>query len=90
MIMPEIIATQSGITYNYGEYGTYFDGVLEHDAGEFHIYLNKQNILYQDNTRLRFSFAHELGHFFIDEHRNALKRENHYINHIIDYCLRIS
>ena len=26
MIMPEIIATQSGITYNYGEYGTYFDG----------------------------------------------------------------
>lgn len=63
MIMPEIIATRSGITYNYGEYGTYFDGVLEHDAGEFHIYLNKQNILYQDNTRLRFSFAHELGHF---------------------------
>ena len=74
MIMPEIIATQSGITYNYGEYGTYFDGVLEHDAGEFHNYLNKQNILYQDNTRLRFSFAHELGHFFIDEHRNALKK----------------
>lgn len=74
MILPEIIAIQSGITYNYGEYGNYFDGVLEHDAGEFHIYLNKQIIQYKDNTRLRFSFAHELGHFFIDEHRNALKK----------------
>jgi hypothetical protein len=26
----------------------------------------------KDNPRIRFSFAHELGHYFIDEHRNAL------------------
>ena len=74
IVSPELIAKYSNISYNYGEYGNCFDGVLEHDAGRFHIYLNKQVILYPDNTRLRFSFAHELGHYFIDEHRNALKK----------------
>ena len=74
LVLPEIIAEQSGITYNYGEYRDCFDGMLEHDAGDFHIYLNTQSILYPDNSRLRFSFAHELGHYFIDEHRNALKK----------------
>lgn len=71
--IPELIAKKSGITYNYGEYGDSFDGVLEHDSGDFHIYINTQSILSSDNSRLRFSFAHELGHYFIDDHRNALK-----------------
>jgi Zn-dependent peptidase ImmA (M78 family) len=73
-VLPELIAKRSGITYNYGEYGDYFDGLLEHDSGEFHIYLNTQAVLSLDNARLRFSFAHELGHYFIDNHRNALKK----------------
>jgi Predicted Zn peptidase len=72
IVMPETIAIQSGITYNYGEYGTCFDGVLEHDSGDFHIYLNTHSIQYPE--RLRFSFAHELGHYFIDDHRNSLKK----------------
>lgn len=70
-VLPEIIAKQSGITYSYGNYGDCFDGLLEYD-GNFHIYLNKQINQTSDNTRIRFSFAHELGHYFIDEHRNAL------------------
>lgn len=74
IVQPETIAIQSGITYNYGEYGDDFDGVLEHDSGDFHIYLNTQPIQSFDKSRLRFSFAHELGHYFIDEHRNALKK----------------
>lgn len=74
MVSPELIANQSGITYNYGEYGDCFDGLLEHDSNEFHIYLNTQSVQSSDNARLRFSFAHELGHYFIDEHRNALKK----------------
>lgn len=73
-ILPEFIAEQSGITYNYGEYGDCFDGLLEHDSGDFHVYLNTQSILSSDNNRLRFSFAHELGHYFIDDHRNALMK----------------
>lgn len=73
-VNPELIAEKSGITYNYGEYGDCFDGLLEHDSGEFHVYLNTQAIRSSENTRLRFSFAHELGHYFIDDHRNALKK----------------
>lgn len=74
MVSPELIAEKSGITYNYGEYGDCFDGLLEHDSNEFHIYLNTQSVQSSDKARIRFSFAHELGHFFIDEHRNALKK----------------
>lgn len=73
-VLPEVISEQSGITYNYGKYGDCFDGLLEHDSGEFHVYLNTQSVLSADNARLRFSFAHELGHYFIDDHRNALKK----------------
>jgi len=72
IISPEIIAKQSTISYNYGDYGNCFDGLLEQDNGNFHIYLNNQNNLPTNNPRTRFSFAHELGHYFIDEHRNAL------------------
>jgi Zn-dependent peptidase ImmA (M78 family) len=70
-VLPEIIAEQSDISYSYGNYKDCFDGLLEYD-GKFHIYLNKKNSLTPDNPRIRFSFAHELGHYFIDEHRNAL------------------
>jgi Zn-dependent peptidase ImmA (M78 family) len=72
IIYPEIIAKQSKISYNYGDYGDCFDGLLEKDERSFHIYLNNQNKLATDNPRIRFSFAHELGHYFIDEHRNAM------------------
>jgi Zn-dependent peptidase ImmA (M78 family) len=73
IISPEIIADKIGITYSYGNYGNCFDGLLEYDGG-FHIYLNTHDNLSPDNSRVRFSFAHELGHYFIDEHRNALKK----------------
>jgi Zn-dependent peptidase ImmA (M78 family) len=71
IILPEIIAEQSGITYSYGNYEDCFDGLLEYD-GNFHIYMNVRDNLSTNNPRVRFSFAHELGHYFIDEHRNAL------------------
>ena len=44
IVDPEIIARESGITFNYGEYGEAFDGLLEHESGDFHIYLNTDNI----------------------------------------------
>lgn len=72
MIMPEVIADLANISYNYGDYQNYFDGVLEHDSGDFHIFLNTYSVQYPE--RLRFSFAHELGHYFIDDHRNSLKK----------------
>lgn len=70
MIQPTIIAEFYGITYSFGEYEDFYDGLLEHYDGRFHIYINKQR--QQTTERQRFTFGHELGHFFIDGHRNAL------------------
>ena len=71
-IEPEIIADQLGITYNYGNYEDAFDGLLEYQDGAFHIFVNIDRVRSLEDPRLRFTFSHELGHFFIDEHRNAL------------------
>lgn len=68
----EIIADNLGVTYSYGNYGDAFDGLLEHSFGKFHIYINVDRLDHPYTDRARFTFAHELGHYFIDHHRNAL------------------
>ena len=68
----ERIAGESGLTFNYGHYDDFFDGMLEHLSGEFHIYMNLDKAQ-QGSPRSRFTFAHELGHYYIDEHRTALQ-----------------
>jgi len=70
----EHIADNYGITYSYGNYGDSFDGLLEHSFGEFHIYINIDRLGHAYTERARFTFAHELGHYFIDNHRNALSQ----------------
>ena len=47
--------------------------MLEHKAGHFHIYLNQNRLGHIYSPRSRFTFAHELGHYYIDEHRLALQ-----------------
>lgn len=74
IIQPEYIAEQSDITYSYGNYADAFDGLLEHRSGSFHIYINLDRLKSKDEPRTRFTFAHELGHYYIDEHRNALRK----------------
>lgn len=69
-ILPEVIAKAYNITYSYGNYQDCFDGLIEHKNGRFHIFINQEK--HNIGTRHRFSFAHELGHFFIDEHAMAL------------------
>lgn len=73
-ILPEHIALQSGITFSYGNYADAFDGLLEHRSGDFHIYINLDRLKSKHEPRTRFTFAHELGHYYIDEHRNALRK----------------
>lgn len=68
----ELIAESSNITYSYGNYGDAFDGLLEHEYGSFHIYINVDRLEHAYTERARFTFAHELGHYYIDSHRNAL------------------
>lgn len=69
-VMPSLIAQDYGISWSIGSYEDAFDGLLEHDNGQFHIYVNQDR--QQTLLRQRFTFCHELGHFFIDSHRNAL------------------
>lgn len=71
IISPELIADQKHISYSYGDYGAAFDGLIEHESKNFHIYINTKNFE-SDSPRSRFTFAHELGHYFIDEHRKEL------------------
>ncbi len=69
-IVPEVIAKAYKLGYCYGEYGDYFDGMLEHYNGEFHVFINTSR--HNNINRHRFTFAHELGHYFLDEHAIAL------------------
>ena len=73
-LQPELIAREEGITFSYGKYANAFDGLLQHQYNRFHIYINLNRVKAPSSPRSRFTFAHELGHFFIDEHRNALRR----------------
>lgn len=71
---PAAIASAYGLTFNFGHYEDVFDGLLECKARRFHIYINLDSNKAADSPRARFSFAHELGHYFIDWHRCALER----------------
>lgn len=67
------IAKAAGIKLHYGDYDENFDGLIAHKSGIFHIHLNLRRMNRDRNSsRARFTLAHELGHYFIDEHRNQL------------------
>ncbi|GGC15850.1 ImmA/IrrE family metallo-endopeptidase [Dyadobacter sediminis] len=72
IVLPEHIATMKGITFSNGDYGSAFDGLIEFENGSFHIFVNTKLDGDLRQARPRFTFAHELGHYFIDEHRQAL------------------
>lgn len=74
LVNPEIIAEKYNISYSYGGYKDSFDGLIEYLNEKFHIYINIDRLGHAYTERARFTFAHELGHFFIDSHRNSLMK----------------
>jgi hypothetical protein len=68
------ILKDEGFTYNYGHYGDEFDGLIEWKNHRFHVYANIARGNVEGSPRARFTLAHELGHYFIDEHRRLLKQ----------------
>lgn len=70
-ITPRFIADDYGITYGRDNYGDEFNGMLLFDEEDQHFFI-AINQHRQSDLRQRFTFCHELGHFFIDGHRNAL------------------
>jgi Zn-dependent peptidase ImmA (M78 family) len=71
-IDPILIAERNNITYNFGNYSDAFDGLIECEYAKFHIFMNLNRLQHSYSERARFTFAHELGHYFIDSHRNSL------------------
>lgn len=71
-INPLSILEARGITYSFGAYGDTFDGILECRNERFHVYCNTDRCGNPYSARSRFTLSHELGHYFIDEHRSAL------------------
>ena len=66
------IVSENEIGLHFDDYGNSFDGALEIADGQFHIHVNLSKCISPDSGRSRFTLAHELGHFFIEEHRHAL------------------
>ncbi|HTA83454.1 MAG TPA: ImmA/IrrE family metallo-endopeptidase [Bacteroidia bacterium] len=58
---------------HYDNYENAFDGMLVSVEDDFHIHINTNLGNTEESKRGRFTLAHELGHFFIDEHRINLK-----------------
>jgi Zn-dependent peptidase ImmA (M78 family) len=71
-IEPSVIMQKNDITSVFNDYGDSFDGMLEHLNGRFCIYCNLGRVENANSGRARFTLAHELGHYFIDDHRIAL------------------
>lgn len=81
-ILPEEIAIENNLAFYYDNYGkepdgTGFEGLQIYDGSNFHTHINLDFVGSKDSNRARFTFAHELGHFFIEEHRYQLKRAYH-------------
>lgn len=68
----ETLTSIEGIPVHFDHYENHFDGILLFDSQRFHIHLNIDRGNHRKTPRGRFTLAHELGHFFIDEHRKGL------------------
>jgi Zn-dependent peptidase ImmA (M78 family) len=64
--------SEKQIPLSVGSYGNAFVGLLEYVAGRFFVHCNLDRENSPEFPRGRFTLSHELGHFFIDEHRNSL------------------
>ncbi|MBI5370406.1 MAG: ImmA/IrrE family metallo-endopeptidase [Sphingobacteriales bacterium] len=68
------IASDKDITIIHEKYGPYFLGQLVHENGNFFLHLNSDKLPDIRVPRARFTLAHDYGHYFIDNHRNQLKK----------------
>ncbi|MAS53137.1 MAG: hypothetical protein CMJ44_00665 [Pimelobacter sp.] len=67
-----VLRSQRDVSLAYGSFGDAYDGLIERRDGRFWVYCNEARTGGRDSPRARFTLAHEAGHYFLDEHRNAL------------------
>lgn len=68
----ESILHDEGIEVFYDDYGDSFDGMTFFDDNTFFIHMNIRKGNTSNSPKGRFTLAHELGHYFIDNHRLGL------------------
>ena len=66
------IANDEGISTYYDDYEDTFDGMFVIDSGIHHIHLNIARGNFKESGRGRFSLAHELGHYLIEDHHQDI------------------
>jgi Zn-dependent peptidase ImmA (M78 family) len=71
-VKPTEIADANQISWNENVYHEDFLALIEYREDHFHIYVNLGQGENIHTPRVRFSIAHELGHFFIPAHRAKL------------------
>jgi Zn-dependent peptidase ImmA (M78 family) len=72
LVKPEIIAEGEKIKFVIADYNKECRGLIEYKGGKFFIFLDKSFGNNLASPVIRYSFAHELGHYFINEHRMEL------------------
>jgi Zn-dependent peptidase ImmA (M78 family) len=70
----DLILEEEELDLFYDSYGDSFDGMTIYDKSQFFIHLNTYRGNRPNTPRSRFTIAHELGHYFIDNHRIGLKK----------------
>jgi Zn-dependent peptidase ImmA (M78 family) len=68
----EKIIEAEDLSVFYDDYGSAFDGMIVFDS-KFYIHVNTYRLNKPGSPRGRFTLAHELGHYFIDNHRYGLQ-----------------
>ncbi|MEQ3691921.1 MAG: ImmA/IrrE family metallo-endopeptidase [Flavobacterium sp.] len=68
------ILAEENLDLFYDSYGNNFDGMTIYDDTNFFIHINTFRGNKPNTSRARFTIAHELGHYFIDNHRIGLKK----------------
>jgi hypothetical protein len=71
-VEPETIIRGEGILLMYGRFGNAFDGIIDYVADQFQIRCNLDRENLPNSPRARFTLAHELAHYFINEHRKGI------------------
>lgn len=83
----EKIVKKKKIALIYGNYENCFLGQLMHRSNKFYIFVNLDLLNDKNHPRTRFTLGHELGHYFIDEHRNRMKNGES-LSYTSDYSYR--
>lgn len=86
-IDPYHIAKDNGITIHEDDFGETFEGSIccNMKTKKFHIFMNNNPSISMDPGRTRFTLAHELGHYFIPEHRKMLESGENLTYHPNNY-----